>query len=116
MKDLFDNFYQHEYKTKAKTKMTDDWNERVTKALVDWFEMKMNEALKLADKKANMFNLADFASLIVREAPGVEAYFMKAGADVFLQDEVEIIVGWETEEEVQERLNKSFSELNADRY
>ncbi len=113
---VFEEFYTKGLKPIAKTKMTDDWNERVVQAVEEWFTVKMHEAMKARKQSGvdNVFSLTDSIRLLMQEAPGVEAFFIKNGADVFLKDEVEIIVGWETEEEVQTRLNdiSSFSELN----
>ena len=107
------------YTPQVKTEMTDDWDTRVTKALVDWLEMKMNEALQATNRETNMFDLTSVIKLLMREAPGVETFLIKNGADVFLQDEVEIVVGRETREEMEARLKgmegASFTELLKER-
>ena len=101
---MIDTYYSQEYGRQAITKMTDDWDERVVQAVVTWFEIKMNEALQLQDKVNNVFSLTDSIRLLMQEAPGVEAFFMKSGAEEFLRDEVEIIIGYETDEEMKARL------------
>jgi hypothetical protein len=102
--NLIEQFYTTPYTRKLKTRITTDWNERVVQAVVTWFEIKMNEALKVQDIENNMFNLTESFRLLMQEAPGVEAFFIQNGAEEFLRDEVEIIVGWETDEDIATRM------------
>lgn len=92
---------EHYSMQQPKTKKTNDWNERVVQAVVEWFIMKMHETLKARKQSGvdNVFSITDSMRLLMHEAPGVEAYFMKNGADAFLRDEVEIIIDPETPEE-----------------
>ena len=90
----------------AKIERTTNWDERVVQAIVAWFEVRMNEELRIRDKESNMFSLTDSIRLLIKEAPGIEAFCMKNGAQDFLKDEVEII-SLETDQEVQERLKGS---------
>jgi hypothetical protein len=50
-----------------------------------------------------MFSLTDSIRLLMKEAPGVEAFFIRNGAEDFLKDEVEII-SYETNQEMEDRL------------
>ena len=86
----------------AKIERTKNWDERVVQAIVSWFEVRMNEELRIRDKESNMFSLTDSMRLLIKEAPGIEAFCMKNGAKEFLKDEVEII-SYETDQEIQER-------------
>jgi len=117
---MIEQFYSNPYTRRPKTETTTDWDERVLQAVEEWFTVKLNEAMKARDQAgvSEVFSLTDSMRLIMQEAPGVEAFFIKNGADIFLKDEVEIIVGWETDEEVVARVekdaeftDKSFNEL-----
>jgi len=90
----------------VKIERTKNWDERVVQAIVSWFEVRMNEELRIRDKESNMFSLTDSIRLLIKEAPGIESFCMKNGAKEFLKDEVEII-SYETDKEIQERLKES---------
>ena len=111
-KRMIEQYYSKEYSRRAKTEMTDDWNERVVQAVVTWFEIKMSEELRVKDRINNVFSLTDSIRLLMQEAPGVEAFFIQHGAEEFLRDEVEIIIGYETDEEMEARLASSSSIFN----
>jgi len=119
-RDMLNQFYKNPYARQPKTEITDDWDERVLQAVEEWFTIRMNEAMKAKNQAgvSEVFSLTDSLRLLMKEAPGVEAFFIKSGADVFLKDEVELIVGWETDEEIAERVLRedamtghSFNEL-----
>jgi hypothetical protein len=102
---IMDMYYNRE--RQPKIKVTKDWDERVVQAVVTWFEVRMNEELRIRNKESNMFSLTDSMRLLMKEAPGVEAFFIKNGAEEFIKDEVEIIIGYETDKEIEERLQIS---------
>jgi hypothetical protein len=101
---IMDMYYKGQNpERQPKIKVTTDWNERVVQAIVSWFEVRMNEELRVRNKETNMFSLTDSIRLLMKEAPGVEAFFIRNGAEDFLKDEVEII-SYETNQEMEDRL------------